>query len=101
MKWTNHSKMDAYGVELVGWPDDVPQQNPSSLTVSQNKLLLDLLIEGRLHFVRTDGAPVPLPGSGSGEDLLRTAEHAIFEESIDYSWTMEVEEGSHISAVSA
>jgi len=54
MKWTNHDRLSAYGVRIVGWPRDIPFQNPSTLTVSQNKVLLDCLQTGSLHFVRKE-----------------------------------------------
>jgi hypothetical protein len=53
MKWTQHSRLDIYGVCLVGWPEDIPTQNPSTLKAHQNKRLLDLFKSGTLKFVRT------------------------------------------------
>ncbi|EEB94931.1 hypothetical protein MPER_06180, partial [Moniliophthora perniciosa FA553] len=32
MKWTQPDRLYTYGVRLVGWPPDIPTQNPSSLT---------------------------------------------------------------------
>jgi len=52
MKWTNHDRLAAYGVRVVGWPRDIPSQNPSNLTMSQNKVLLERLRNGSLHFAR-------------------------------------------------
>lgn len=52
MKWSNHSRLDSYGVTLSGWPADIPKQNPSTLSVSQMKILLDVLEDGRMHFVK-------------------------------------------------
>ena len=46
MKWTNPERLDAYGVRLVGWPEGVPAQNPSTFKVSQNKVLLEALQNG-------------------------------------------------------
>ena len=86
MKWTNHSKLDVYGVKVVGWPEGVPVQNPSTLTVAQNKILLDLLAEGKLHFVRIDGSPVPDSSFAVAQNVGQKEEDAIFEDSIDYSW---------------
>ncbi|KAI0775220.1 hypothetical protein BD413DRAFT_471784 [Trametes elegans] len=84
MKWTNHAKLDAYGVRLVGWPAGVPSQNPSTLSVAQNKLLLEMLGKGSIRFVRADGADqVGEAGEGPSE---RAEEDAIFEDSIDYGW---------------
>jgi hypothetical protein len=50
MKWTNPEKLDAYGVRLIGWPEGVPAQNPSSFKVSQNKVLLEALQNGSMRF---------------------------------------------------
>ncbi|KAG7089604.1 hypothetical protein E1B28_011270 [Marasmius oreades] len=50
MKWTNHDRLYTYGVSLVGWPPDIPAQNPSSLHLDQNKRLLDLLQTGTIRF---------------------------------------------------
>ena len=84
MKWTNHSKLDAYGVKLVGYPESIPLANPSSLSASQNRLLLDLFASGKTHFARIDGAPVA--HTSVDEPSLQKDEDAIFEASIDYSW---------------
>ncbi|KAJ7285006.1 hypothetical protein C8J57DRAFT_1290126 [Mycena rebaudengoi] len=74
MKWTNPALLATYGVCLVGWPSDIPAQNPSSLKSHQNKQLLDALENGTMHFVRTlavaddphisaDPSPGPPPSS--------------------------------------
>ncbi|KAF5367379.1 hypothetical protein D9758_003691 [Tetrapyrgos nigripes] len=52
MKWTNPERLQSYGVHLLGWPNDIPLQNPSSLKTSQNKRLLDLLENGIMKFVK-------------------------------------------------
>jgi hypothetical protein len=74
MKWSNHSRLDIYGVTLSGWPADIPKQNPSTLTVSQMRILLDLLEDGRMHFVK----------EGSTVTTLR-----IDRETEDFSWACE------------
>lgn len=50
MKWSNHERLDIYGVTLVGWPSDIPVQNPSSLKLNQNKQLLEALENGTMRF---------------------------------------------------
>ena len=50
MKWTNPERLDAYGVRLIGWPEGVPAQNPSTFKVSQNKILLEALQNGSMRF---------------------------------------------------
>jgi hypothetical protein len=50
MKWSNHDKLDAYGIRLVGWPENIPIQNPSALKANQNKELLECLKNGSLRF---------------------------------------------------
>jgi len=52
MKWTNPERLDTYGVRLVGWPADIPFQNPSTLKVHQNKTLLEGFQKGDLKFER-------------------------------------------------
>ena len=86
MKWTNHTKLSVYGVRLNGWPDGVPAQSPSTFSVAQNQLLLDLLHEGKLHFSRLDGVSVPEGNAAEDGRLSEGDENAIFEDSIDYTW---------------
>jgi len=52
MKWTNHSNLSVYGVRLEGWPTNIPMQNPSTLSTSQNRELRDALASGTLKFCR-------------------------------------------------
>ncbi|KAH9960846.1 hypothetical protein BC827DRAFT_366960 [Russula dissimulans] len=52
MKWTNHSNLSVYGVRLEGWPTNIPMQNPSTLSTSQNRELRDALASGALTFCR-------------------------------------------------
>ena len=52
MKWTNHPQLEsAYNIRLVGWPDDIPKTNPSTLNARQNRRILDCLTMGSIHFV--------------------------------------------------
>ncbi len=92
MKWTNHSKLDSYGVKLEGWPDHVPRQNPSTLSVSQNKILLDLLSEGKMFFSHIEGTQ-PLEAAMSAEENPIRDEDAMFADSIDFSWVSEQSQG--------
>jgi len=69
MKWRDHSKLDSFGLRLEGWPSDIPMQNPSSLSVTQNRLLLDSLNNGSVSFVRLDGAPGPAGSSSPRYDI--------------------------------
>ncbi|KAH9903017.1 hypothetical protein C8Q73DRAFT_672651 [Cubamyces lactineus] len=96
MRWTNHSMLDKYGVRIVGWPESVPLQNPSVLSVAQNQLLLEMLGTGRIHFVRLDGTQVPANTYHPGSVSTNVDEDAMFEDSIDYSWVCETSgEGAH------
>ncbi|KAF9267724.1 hypothetical protein L218DRAFT_854863 [Marasmius fiardii PR-910] len=52
MKWTNPERLHTYGVSLVGWPPDIPAQNPSSLNLNQNKRLLEFMEAGTIRFER-------------------------------------------------
>lgn len=100
MKWTNHSKLDAYGVRLVGWPDNVPVQNPSTLSVAQNKRLLEMLGAGEVSFERLDGVQSMQSLQGASVQSPRPDEEAMFEDTIDFSWTCEPGENEslHVSA---
>jgi len=74
MKWTNHDRLSIYGVRVVGWPESVPHQNPSSLTASQNNLILESLKNGNLQFIRRaewdEPSVIPVdPVSSEGRSL--------------------------------
>ena len=59
MKWTNHEKLNAYGVRIEGWPPHIPQRNPSSLSASQNQEILDCVQNGVIRFPRlVEATPV-------------------------------------------
>ncbi|KAI9060657.1 hypothetical protein FKP32DRAFT_1577784 [Trametes sanguinea] len=88
MKWTNHSKLDVYGVRIVGWPDHIPMRNPSSLSVAQNQLLLEMLSSGRIRFERLDIGQVPGDIHPAEASSPHQDEEAMFEDSIDYSWAI-------------
>lgn len=57
MKWTNHDRLGRYGVKLIGWPHTIPAQNPSTLSASQNRLILESMVKGTMKFVRADSNP--------------------------------------------
>ena len=87
MKWTNHKRLDAYNVRIVGWPQSVPTQNPSTLSTAENKLILESLENGTIKFVRTESAQSSEvevlrkdPGSGSSTLPLGA------EDDVDFSW---------------
>lgn len=50
MKWSHHDRLSLFNVRLVGWPDDIPKQNPSSQSAKNNKKLLELVESGALRF---------------------------------------------------
>jgi len=56
MKWKNQDQLEMYGVRLVGWPPDVPRTNPSTLSVEQNKLVLEALKNNTLKFLSISSA---------------------------------------------
>ena len=72
MKWTNHARLESlYHIRLVGWPTDVPMQNPSGMTVGQMKTLLGALRGGSLKFERVgmgeeDGMSTGESGEAAG-----------------------------------
>lgn len=101
MKWTNHSKLDAFGVRLVGWPDDIPLQNPSTFSVAQNKRLLEMLGAGQISFERLDGVQTSQNWQGTVAQSPHLDEEAMFEDTIDFSWTCEPGENESLHVSSA
>lgn len=90
MKWTNHPQLEsAYNIRLVGWPDDIPKTNPSTLNARQNRRILDSLTTGSIHFVSVGhvattespntAAPNPVTKPPPEEDM------DVFEGTIDFS----------------
>jgi hypothetical protein len=51
MRWKNQGTLETYGVRLVGWPVDIPMQNPSTLSAAQNTQILNALNEGTMQFL--------------------------------------------------
>ena len=86
MKWTNPERLDAYGVRLVGWPREIPSQNPSSLKQSQNKKLLQAMENGSLRFEK-QARPVP---EGVAEEFAELEQ--------DFSWAYDVDAEIGLSA---
>lgn len=72
MRWKNQSTLENYGVRLVGWPVDVPMQNPSTLSVAQNTQILNALNEGTMQFlpIRSFGDIPPQVESTHSPDPL-------------------------------
>lgn len=83
MKWTNPEKLDTYGVRLVGWPENVPPQNPSMLKTSQNKLLHEAMLSGSMRFEKL---PRPQPG-GSGDG----SSGQLGDPNDDFSWAYDAD----------
>jgi hypothetical protein len=84
MKWTNPERLDVYGVRLVGWPEGVPAQNPSTLKVNQNKLLLEAIQNGTLKFEKVNQVGI----GGEGEDPSRLGSGEVNE---DFSWAYDAD----------
>ncbi|KAI0690165.1 hypothetical protein BC835DRAFT_1417985 [Cytidiella melzeri] len=89
MKWSNHDKLDVYGIRLEGWPPGVPKQNPSTLSTTQNRAILESLNSGRMTFVPINplrNTPGPIDSSGIEDANSRTQdERDIFEDAVDFS----------------
>ena len=51
MRWKNQGNLETYGVRLVGWPVEIPMQNPSTLSAAQNTQILNALNEGTMQFL--------------------------------------------------
>jgi hypothetical protein len=84
MKWTNPERLDVYGVRLVGWPEGVPAQNPSTLKVNQNKLLLEAIQNGTLKFEKMNQAGTKV----GGEDPSRLGSVGVND---DFSWAYDAD----------
>lgn len=82
MKWTNPERLDAYGVRLIGWPEGVPAQNPSTFKVSQNKLLLEALQNGSMRFEKI------IPATPMQEEASKTDED---DPQDDFSWAYDAD----------
>ena len=82
MKWTNPERLDAYGVRLIGWPEGVPAQNPSSFKVSQNKVLLEALQNGSMRFEKI------IPATPRQEEASKGDEDDPHE---DFSWAYDAD----------
>ena len=95
MKWSNHDRLSAYDVRLIGWPPSITQQNPSSMTASQNKLLLEALANGRMRFERIGAARMPGPISPAEKSGLVGSQ-----ENTDISWAYEDKQSGNFTPVS-
>ena len=71
MRWKNQANLENYGVRLVGWPADVPMQNPSTLSAAQNTQILNALNEGRMYFLPIGSLGDPSPQLEPMNDLGR------------------------------
>ena len=68
MRWKNQGNLEAYGVRLVGWPVDIPMQNPSTLSAAQNAQVLNALNEGTMQFLPM-GSFGDLPSQAESTDV--------------------------------
>ncbi|GJE88642.1 hypothetical protein PsYK624_047250 [Phanerochaete sordida] len=84
MKWSNHANLAAYGVELRGWPPDVPVRNPSLLSAAQNQAVLDALHSGAMRFRRIGQEDAPAPDTLQGPRDDDAEVDALFEDTIDF-----------------
>lgn len=83
MKWSNHDRLSAYNIQLIGWPSSIPHQNPSAMTAGQNKIILEALADGTMRFKRTDVSGPPdasMDATGAGARVSATPVE-------DMSWT--------------
>ncbi|KAF8638273.1 hypothetical protein AX17_002295 [Amanita inopinata Kibby_2008] len=99
MKWTNPERLDVYGVRLIGWPNDVPAQNPSTLKQSQNKQLMQALDSGTLKFERVVGRTEGSSKDHTPTDSNAPEEAVSFEE--DFSWAYDADAGNRWSPPAA
>ena len=90
MKWTNPERLDMYGVRLVGWPEGVPSQNPSSLKSGQNRVLLDAIQKGTMRFERlSHESSVTVPEETENVEEASSANMT----TEDFSWAYDVDAG--------
>ncbi len=91
MKWTNPERLDAYGVRLVGWPEGVPAQNPSTLKSGQNRVLLEALQNGTMNFEKICSES---PTSDFKERCKDEEELSVNKETLeDFSWAYDADAG--------
>jgi len=78
MRWKNQGNLETYGVRLVGWPVDIPMQNPSTLSAAQNTRILNALNEGTMQFlpIGSFGGPPPQAGPLHTPDPMGLEESA-------------------------
>lgn len=85
MKWSNHEKLSAFGVQIEGWPSHIPHQNPSSLSATQNKEILQGVQDGTISFVRLLAA-TPNETSSEPSPTTRPMPHQQSSMADDFSW---------------
>ena len=88
MKWTNPERLDVYGVRLIGWPEGVPAQNPSTFKVSQNKILLEALQNGSMRFEKI------IPATPRQDEASKADEDDPHE---DFSWAYDADASPPLS----
>ncbi|KAI0091207.1 hypothetical protein BDY19DRAFT_689234 [Irpex rosettiformis] len=103
MKWSNHERLvEAYGVRLEGWPPSVPKQNPSTLSVTQNKEILQVLQNGSMRFVSVKSTTLEPRDRGTDDANAKAQrEKDIFEDTVDFSAGLgegEMSEGGRIGS---
>ncbi|PFH52998.1 hypothetical protein AMATHDRAFT_138738 [Amanita thiersii Skay4041] len=97
MKWTSPDRLDVYGVQLVGWPSDIPAQNPSTLKQGQNKRLMEALESGMIRFEKIGGnrrteSPHETPS------VEENVQQVNIEPEDDFSWALDTDAGNvHVS----
>ncbi|GBE88403.1 hypothetical protein SCP_1302180 [Sparassis crispa] len=88
MKWSDHSRLQVYGIRLEGWPAGVPVTNPSTLTVAQNQQVLEALCTGNMYFTRT-GEPQDSTNPAAPSDPGTFGRVELSDNSFDISWACE------------
>ncbi len=95
MKWTNHGNLSVYGVRLEGWPANIPMQNPSTLSTSQNRELRDALAKGTLRFSRIINTETSSPFDAGSTSCGPTGN------SNDFSWAISEEFNTPVRMLSS
>lgn len=93
MKWTNPERLDVYGVRLIGWPEGVPAQNPSTFKVSQNRVLLEALQNGSMRFEKLSLAN---PKQGDGIEEASKGDESVPDEDFSWAYNADASPPSHV-----
>lgn len=91
MRWTKPASLEElYNVRLIGWPPSVEMRNPSNNSLKENRLLLDLIRNGKMRFVQKSGPASPtstqhVTPSPANEEAVPWHTHSVASASENYA----------------